>query len=186
MDTENNIDMKKNLILALLSLCFFACNPSKSTEKKEELKKYDENGKLIVYSQEVYAKMWTKNRNLDVTVIDTFCMNQTERAIRDIKNGKLIYFGFHPREFEKLTKMLRQHGIEIKKFTGTDVRLGDFEPYCYENEMTEEISRKFGENFIDSLFKIAQKEYIIENPNEEYIYDGVDLRAKYLGKSNSH
>ena len=113
-------------------------------------------------------------------------MNQTERAIRDIKNGKLIYFGFHPREFEKLTKMLRQHGIEIKKFTGTDVRLGGFEPYCYENEMTEEISRKFGENFIDSLFKIAQKEYIIENPNEEYIYDGVDLRAKYLGKSNSH
>lgn len=49
--------------------------------------------------------------------------------------------------------------------------------------MTEEIWRKFGNNFIDSLFRIAQKEYIIENPNEEYIYDGVDLRAKYLGKS---
>ena len=31
------------------------------------LKKYDENGKLIVYSEEVYFKMWIKNKNLKVT-----------------------------------------------------------------------------------------------------------------------
>lgn len=126
--------------------------------------------------------MWIKNKNLDFTVIDTFYINQTARALKDIKNGKLIYFGFHPRKFEKLTKMISKYGIETKEHLASCVRMGGFNPYGYEDEMHNEVNRKFGENFIDSLYTIAQKEYVIENPNEDYLEDGKDLRGKYLIK----
>jgi len=173
--------MRKILFLFLTTFTFLSCNQNKDSEKKPPLKKYDENGRLIVYSEEVYGKMWSENKNLDVTVIDTFYINQKARAIRDIKNGKLIYFGFHPREFEKLTKMLSKYGIETKEHLASCVRMGGFNPYGYEDEMYHEINRRFGENFIDSLYRIVQKEYITEHPNEEYVEDGIDLRKKYLG-----
>ena len=175
--------MNKLLIVFLVTLILNSCDKKTETEK---LAKFDKNGKLIVYSEEVYAKMWVKNKNLKVTVIDTFCINQKSKALKDIKNGKLIYFGFHPREFPKMTKILSQFGIETKEHLGRCVRMGGFEPYCYQEEMYKEINRKYGENFIDSIFKVAQKEFIIENPNVEYMADGIDLRKKILEENNIH
>jgi hypothetical protein len=172
--------MNKVLLLFLLTFILNSCNRKKEVE---ELKKFDKKGNLIVYNEEVYFNMWIKNRNLKVTIIDTFCINQKSRAIRDIKNGKLIYFGFHPREFEKMSKMLSKYGIQIKEHLQRCTRMGTFEPYCYQEEMGKEITRKYGGNFIDSIFKIAQKEYVIENPNVEYMEDGIDLRQKYILKS---
>ena len=169
--SENNI--MKVIMMLILSLVLNSCN------KKDVLDKYDKNGNLIVYNEQVYAEMWTKNRNLKVTVIDTFCINQKDRAIKDIKKGKLVYFGYDNYEFKILSKILRKYGIESKESLRRDVRLGGFEPYCYENEMHKEIDRKFGKSFIDSISEIAKKEFINENPNIEYIEDGVDLRKKY-------
>lgn len=174
--------MNKVLILFLLTFVLNSCTGKKESE---ELKKFDKKGNLIVYSEEVYAKMWIKNKNLKVTVIDTFCINQKSKAIRDIKNGKLICFCFHPREFKKMSKMLSQYGIETKEHLRSCVRMEGFEPYCYQDEMSQEIDRKYGENFIDSIFKIAQKEYVIENPNVEYWEDGIDLREKYILKKKN-
>lgn len=150
-----------------------------SCKQGDVLEKYDKKGNLIVYNVQVYAEMWAKNRNLKVTVIDTFCINQKSRAIKDIKNGKLIYFGYNNYEFQILSKMLSKYGIKSKEFLRRDVRLEGFEPYCYQNEMDNEISRRFGENFIDSLSEIAKKVFVQENPNIEYIEDGIDLRKKY-------
>ena len=180
-ELKKKIPMNKLIQIFILSLILNSCN------KTTELEKCDKNGNLIVYNEEVYAKMWIKDRNLKVTVIDTFCINQKSKAIKDIQNGKLIYFGFHPREFKKMSKLLSEFGIETKEHLGSCVRMGGFEPYCYQDEMYKEISKKYGENFIDSIFKIAQKEYILENPNVEYMEDGIDLRKKYLSEiKNSH
>lgn len=178
--------MNKVVILFLAIFALNSCNQKGNVKMKVELKKYDENGKLIVYSEEKYAKMWTKNRNLNVTVIDTFCINQKSKAVEDIKNGKLIYFGLHPKEFKRMTEILTKYGIETKELTRRDVGMPGFEPYCYQNLMYNEIDRKYGENFIDSIFKVAQKEYVLANPNVEYMEDGIDLREKYLKNKNSH
>lgn len=153
-----------------------------SCNEKVESNKYDKNGNLIVYNQEVYAKMWFKNRNLKVTVIDTFCINQKKRAIQDIKKGKLIYFGSDILEFKKLTLLLEKYGIQTKDFSRSCVRLGGFQPYCYQDEMRKEIDKRYGENFIDSLSEVAKKQYIMENPHLKYMEDGKDLREKYLAK----
>jgi hypothetical protein len=164
------------ITVLILSLFFNSC------KKQEGLEKYDKNGNIIVYSEQVYGEMWTKNKNLKVTVIDTFCINQKFNAIKDIKNGKLIYFGNNNRVFKKLSIMLSKYGIESKEFLRRDVRLGGFEPYCYQEEMDKEINKKLGENFIDSLFEVAKKEFVIENPDIEYMEDGIDLREKYKVK----
>ena len=177
--------MQKVRIIFLITFTLISCN-QKKTEKKDDLKKYDENGKLIVYSEEVYFKMWIKNNNLNVTVIDTFCTNQKSRAKEDIQNGKLVYFGYHPREFKKMTEKLKKYGIQTKEYLRRDIGMPGFKPYCYEDEMNDEISRKYGENFIDSIFIVSQKENVLENPNVEYIEAGKDLREKYLNIKNSH
>lgn len=172
--------MYKVFLIFIFSFILISC------KQKVELDKYDKNGNLIVYSEQVYSKMWIENRNLKVTVIDTFCINQKSRALKDVKDGKLIYFGFHPREFEKMTEKLKKYGIETTELLRRDVFIGGFRPYCYEDEMNKEISKRYGENFIDSIFKVAQKEFIIENPNIEYMEDGIDLSKKVLEEKNSH
>lgn len=61
--------MNKVLLLFLLTFMLNSCGRKKEAE---ELKKFDKKGNLIVYNEEVYFNMWIKNRNLKVTVIDTF------------------------------------------------------------------------------------------------------------------
>lgn len=165
--------MTKKLIFIIFTCLLNSCD-KKSNFKN--LAKFDENGNMIVYSEEVYAQLWTENRNLKVTVVDTFCSNQKTKATKDIKNGKLIYFGYHPRELKKMTVILNKFGIETKEHLRRGVRLGGFEPYCYEEQMNKEIVKKYGETFIDSIFKVAQMEYLIENPNVEYLENGINLR----------
>ena len=159
----------------IIALSFFL----NSCKKQHSLEKHDKNGTLIVYNEQVYAQMWTKNRNLKVTVIDTFCINQKDRAIKDIKKGKLVYFGYNNYEFKILSEILSKYGIDSKESLRRGVRLGGFEPYCYQDEMFKEINKRFGKNFIDSLSEIAKKEFVKENSNIEYIEDGIDLRKKY-------
>jgi hypothetical protein len=170
-----------NKILITFFVTFIINSCVKKTEN-EEFPKFDKNGQLIVYNANVYAELWMKNRNLKVTMIDTFCINQTKRATNDIKNGKLIYSINKSFEFEILKKKLLKYGIETKEFYGTCIRWGSFEPYCYQNEMWKEIDKKFGEKFIDSLSEIAKKEFVLENPNVGYMEDGIDLREKYKNK----
>jgi len=172
--------MKKFLIFLFTIFILISCNQ----RKKNELKKYDENGKLMIYNEEQYFKL-VKGKNVSFTIVDTFCTNQKSRAIKDIKRGKLIYFGFHPREFKKMSTMLKKYGIEMKEQLKSDLIFGGFRPYCYEEKMYDEICRKYGNRFIDSIFKVAQKEYVIENPDVEYMEDGIDLREKYLNKKTA-
>jgi len=174
--------MNKIIVLFLVVFSLSSCSNKTETET---LAKFDKNGNPIVYNEQVYMKMWVKDRNLKVTVIDTFCSNQKAKAINDIKKGKLIYFGFHPREFKKMSEILSDYGIETKEHLGRDVRMGGFEPFCYQHEMYKEINRKYGENFIDSIYRVAQKEYVLENPTVEYMEDGKDLREKYLSEKKS-
>ena len=167
------ITTKKIFLTIILNSCA-------GKNETTELATFDKNGKVIVYNEGVYAKMWMKNHNLDVTVIDTLCINQKARAKNDIKNGKLIYFGLIPEQFKsKVIKTFRQHGIETKEHLGRCVRMKGFEPYCYQNEMYKAILKKYGDNFIDLTFENAKKEFVKENPRTELTEDGIKLTEKY-------
>jgi hypothetical protein len=169
--------MKLITKIFLLTIILNSCVEKNETK---ELSKFDKNGKLIVYNEGVYAEMWTKNNNLDVTVIDTLCISQKAKALNDIKNGKLIYFGLIPEKFKsKVIKILSEHGIETKEYFGRCVRMKGFEPYCYQNEMYKAILKKYGDNFIELTFENAKKQFVKDNPNIEYLENGIDLRSKF-------
>ena len=49
-----------------------------------------------------------------------------------------------------------------------------------DNKMLEEIYNRYGENFIDSLWQIAEERFVRKHPDSIYIKDGIDIRSKYL------
>ncbi|SEP58349.1 hypothetical protein [Flavobacterium urocaniciphilum] len=170
---------KKIIFLFILLLNFTSC------KQKKEFEKYDKNGNPIVYNEEEYFKIWTKDKNIKVTIIDTFCINQKKRALKDIQKDDLIYFRPDFLEYNILSNKLKKYGIKTKGFHRSCLRFGEFEPYCYQDEMYNEICKRFGENFLDSLTQEAKKEFVIKNPKQRYIEDGIDLREKYLKEIKS-
>ncbi|RWX02222.1 energy transducer TonB [Flavobacterium cerinum] len=167
-------------IIILFSLFFLnSCN------QKTELEKFDKNGKPIVYSEEVYMKMWFKNRNPDVTVIDTFCINQKTKAVNDIKNGKLTYtlingYGMYDYSDKEMTELLLKKSIVLNSVLKPCMgpRKG-FNWYCYAELMNSEIEKKFGEKFIDSLRNIADKQFIEKNPGHVFSFHECDTTSRY-------
>lgn len=166
--------MKLNFILFLLFLC--SC---KQTEKPIPTN-LDEP--QIVYNQKTYYELWKKNKDLKVKVIDTSCLNGKKRAESDLKKGRLYYF--HSKvcyEWKEMAELLSEYEIEFKDYNANHIGppLG-FENDCYEKIMWSEIDKKIGKNTIDSLWKIAERNFVLENPDSIYIKDGIDIRTKYL------
>jgi hypothetical protein len=181
--------MKKNIkiilgIFLILIIGVFAYTEKIIYTSKSTGKAIDENGNQIVYNKDEYIKLWLKNKNLKVTVIDTCCISQTEKAKKDIRNGNFLYYTLVNKEFCELEKLLKKYNIKLKK--GADCggsQLGGFNSFCYQEEMSKKIFEKYGSKLFDSLEEVAQKNYVLKNPTIEYIEDGIDVRAKYLKKN---
>lgn len=152
------------------------------------LKKKEESKSKLVYNINDYMKLYAKGKDsvLNIKTIDTFCINQKKRAKVDIKNNKLIYFmSEFECEFEGMKKHLKKINIEVKNYDHYCVILGGFRRNCYEIEMWKEIDKRFGVKFIDSLKIIAEKEFIINNPDSLYRKNGIDIREKYPNLLNN-
>lgn len=122
-----------------------------------------------------------KDKNIKVKVFDTFCENQTKRAKRDIGSNQLIYFdpsGYY--EHEELGELLKKYDIETKRYNRYCIRVASFNLYCYQDLMKDEIEKRYGKTFLDSLWKIAERNFVLKYPDSLYIKDGRDIREKYL------
>lgn len=143
--------------------------------------KIDADEVKIVYNESEYEKLWMKNKNVQVKIIDTFCINQTIRAKNDIKKDKITFFCSSVwYEYNEMKELLQKFKIEIAEYDGSCIRLATFKPDCYQNIMHEEIAITYGENFIDSLWQIAEEKFVRKYPDSVYIKDGKDVRLKYL------
>ncbi|CAD0004585.1 hypothetical protein [Flavobacterium chungangense] len=80
---------------------------------------------------------------------------------------------------------MKKYNLETKSVVPGCLRPGRFDPFCYQNEMNEEVYRRFGDVFIDSILEVSRTIYINNHPKEEYFEDGLDLRGKYLLKRNN-
>lgn len=155
--------------LIIISFLFFSC-------KKERPK---EN---IVYNIDQWYNTYENNSTTNIKVVDTNCINQTKRAIEDIKNDKLVYFSqdvlFGAGEMKKL---LRVENIEFKSYLSSCFEPPPgFEMYCYKNIMHCEIDMRYGSDFIDSLWVEADKNTMLKYPDSIYIKNGRDIREKYI------
>ena len=142
-----------------------------SCNRTREITVYDQIDFLNV--QKSYDKL---------TVIDTVCINGRKRAKLEIKNNQLTYSISSSDAYgTELSELLKKHNINLKRRGFTDIAPPEgFENYCYENLMLEEIINKFGNKFLDSITSVAEKNYVLKNPNEPYIKDGRDLRNIYI------
>ena len=160
--------MKLDFKIVLLFLVFLSC------------KENDNNGK-VVYNQDEYLKLWMKDKNVKVKVVDTFCENQTKKAIKDIANNQLTYFNpYAYYEHEELAELLKKHGIQTKICYRPCISVASFNLYCYQDLMKDEIEKRYGKTFLDSLWQIAEKKFVLKYPDSLYIKEGRDIREKYI------
>ena len=177
--------MKIYLILILSFLYLNSCKKENSNNVQ-----IAENGNQIVYNQETWYELWEKDKKLKVEVIDTFCINQRERAKRDIKNGKLTYFYYMGmvemyRSNDEMKELLSKYNIKIDStLTTCFAPAPGFEYYCYEKEMRNAIDEKYGISFIDSLRLQAEKKYVSKYPDKIYEFEDCDTIARYPRAKN--
>lgn len=162
----------KNYLILILYLFFL------SSCKKE-------NKNRIAYNQETWYELLEKDRNAKITVIDTFCINQKQKAQNAIKKGELTYFYYMGmmkvfRNNKEMKELLSKHNIKIDStLTTCFAPASGFEYYCYEEEMRKAIDEKYGTNFIDSLRLEADKIYVSKHLNKIYEFEDCDTIARY-------
>lgn len=158
------------LLTVVLVFSFWSCREEKPAE----------TGIIKIYNDEDFA---TKLR-----IIDTLCENDIKRAESDIQEGRLSidvsylykrwnwdftsgekkYPGFDIKE--SITPLLEKFNVRLDTtfIYGLSIRApyqDYFSEYCYQRRMKEELDNRYGSNFIDSVAKIAERDYLINNPD---------------------
>ncbi|MBA6157371.1 hypothetical protein H3Z83_12710 [Tenacibaculum sp. S7007] len=175
-------------IYQILIFSFFIFNSCKKENRTDN--QIAENGNRIVYNQETWYELWKKDKNVEVVVIDTTCINQRKRARNDIEKGKMTYFYYMGmfkmyRSNTEMTELLSEHNIGIDStLTTCFAPVPGFEYYCYEKEMQSAINKKYGKDFIDSLRLQAEKTYVSKHPNKIYKFEDCDTIARYPSALN--
>jgi hypothetical protein len=178
---SKKIHMKKNLLFILI-LLFFSCEKS---QKKTVSTKLNYNDPIKIYSWDEYEKIIHKNPKQKIEIIDTICPFETKKAKLDIKKNKLVLYSYQCIEgtLDELNIAIKPYGMIAKEGNKTCTRPPEgFNYFCYEDLMRKEIEDRYGENWIDSIERVAIKNYVIKHPNEPYFEGGKDLRDEYIKK----
>jgi len=156
------------IIYSVIFLTLISCGKSASqnkTSKEEKVELETEN------------KYW-----------DSICKIETKNAEKDIKQNKLTYFHYFGmvvqyRSNEEMDKLLSNYNI------GTDSAFyyctvpGKFQN-CYAHKMRQEIDKRYGKKFVDSLRIIAEKQYVKNNVNMVFAFEECDTISRYPNDKN--
>lgn len=109
---------------------------------------------------------------------DTFCLKEVTKAKADIDKSKLVYcnFEFFPqlRCEKEMTEALKKFNITYENEVASDVIVEGYTNNCYCGYMQEQIDKKFGKKFTDSLLYISDSIYISKNLDKTYDYTSWD------------
>lgn len=176
-----NIGIK---VLSSLSILILTCFATKNKRFKSKSEFFHQI-KSDTISDSAYIadrNRWIKEEG---KYWDSTCQAETKRAEFDIKNKKLVYFHYFGmvkqyRSNEEMNILLRKNNIQIDStasFCTVPANLQN----CYATLMNEEIDKKFGHKFIDSLRNIAEIQYVKKNPDKIYDFDECDQIPRYPG-----
>lgn len=168
--------MRIYLSFLILLLAFCSCKKEKQTQQKQVVE---------IYSDEDFI---TK-----VKIIDTACINETERAKEDIRKDQLVYnthylyYRESPRQRvfhyynceDYVIKELAKLNIKIDTsliMTSDLPQVHDdfFRFHCYEATMRDSIEKKLGKNYIENLIQQAEKQFVLNNPDTIFIIESRD------------
>lgn len=175
----------KHFLFLFCLVILFGCNEKKKTKSIKTIVLYSENDKIP-----------NAGENVKIIIKDTMCLFEKNRAMSDIKNGKLkIYFSFlnFRKDFDidnynELEKYLSKYNIAIDtivdEYSSGCCHSSKFERYCYQNTMKTEIEKKHGKNFLDSLCNLVEKSFVKKNPNRIYEFTECDMVSRYPNTKN--
>lgn len=135
----------------------------------------------------------------NISLSDTICLQEIEKAKQDVKDNKLTYchlwgFGYSSLRYEnELDSLLNTYNIKYADEIFSCI-VDETEENCYYRYMNEEVRYRYGDNFIDSLKYIADSIYILNHYNdfisEIYTHVTWDMYPTYpndtLYTSNNH
>lgn len=141
----------KHFILLLVLLAFFPCKP----KEKEALVSKKESDTILVYNEVQYASQGGyKPENKKIfKIIDSPCIKGTNRAEKEIREGRYTYFygaglGFSEAKMEYYKQAFLKKGIHIDFYfvscVGGEVPDGKFKFECYEKAMNAAFEKKYG------------------------------------------
>jgi hypothetical protein len=169
--TEKTKEMKIIYYITLFALISCGKSNSQNQAKKSKTQK----GKIVeIYSENKY---W-----------DSICKLETKNVEKDIKQNKLTYFHYFGmvvqyRSNEEMNKLLSKYNISIDSAPYYCTAPGQLQN-CYANKMRQEIDKRYGKKFIDSLRVVAEKQYVKNNPNKIYEFQECDTLSRYPNDKN--
>jgi hypothetical protein len=115
---------------------------------------------------------WPPSMEYSVHPTDTACKKEIARAKADIANAELVYCHYtgniisHSLRAEKeMDSLLKLQGIGYKNESSPCVIQENRKYHCYCQYMEEQINRRYGEKFTDSLLEIADRLFVLHNPD---------------------
>lgn len=176
-----NIGIKVLFSLSILILTCFAVK-SKRFENRSEFFHQLKSDTIPDSASFADRDRWIKEEK---KYWDSTCQAETKRAKFDIKNKKLVYFHYFGmvkqyRSNEEMNVLLRKNNIQIDSTAYLCTVPAELQN-CYATVMGEEIDKKFGWKFIDSLRNIAEIQYVKKNPDKIYDFDECDQIPRYPG-----
>ncbi len=171
-----NLLMKNNIFYSLVAILFLVCCISK--KKNIAKTEYEPLAGVSYGMEEDEKKYW-----------DSLCNAEEKQAVKDIKNNNVFYthvFGMVEmyRSDTELDSLLAAYSIKSREslyYCTVPYSKQD----CYGKKMNEEIVRRHGVNFIDSLRKVAEISYINKRKNDIFSFEECDMNSRYA-KSNDY
>ena len=171
----------QNFYLAIALISLTCCKHVREKEGKNNVDSH-----INVYNEmDLFRK---------VKIIDTFCINETKRAEKDIKKKKFVLnvsnFGpihfydykknIYIKDFQNELKKLKINTDTIPKYFsclgGPDEHF--FKLYCYDETMKQIIFKKYKYDLLDSINTIICKRFVLSNPNRIFYFTESDSQYK--------
>ncbi|MBB6371892.1 hypothetical protein [Chryseobacterium shigense] len=168
--------MKTNICYYLVLALFLVCCVSK--KKNMAKTEYEPLAGISYPMEEDERKYW-----------DSLCNAEEKKAVQDIKNNNIFYTHVYGmvemyRSDHEIDSLLALYSIKPREslyYCTVPVSKQN----CYGKRMQEEIVRRHGENFIDSLRKVADISYVKKRKNEIFSFEECDMNSRYA-KSNDY
>jgi hypothetical protein len=126
------------------------------------------------------AKYWEEEKKYWTSL----CEKETKKAQKDILNNELTYVNISWNQNNKeFYNLLKENTIKVDSALHYCLAPGELQ-HCYAKLMENEISKRFGHKFIDSLRLLAQKQYVKNNPNRIFTFMECDYISRYPNDNN--
>lgn len=176
----SNTGVKATIFSSILILTCFILKNKRFENRSESF--YHIKSDTMSDSMMIEMRKWMEEER---KYWDSACQEETKKAKEDIRKNKIVFFHYFGmveqyKGNREMNELLKKYNIEVDSVL-TYCTVPSNLQNCYANVMSEEIDRKFGSKFIDSLRNIAEIEYVKKNPDKIYRFEECDWVSRYPG-----